>query len=381
MEERLGISRRIKVNYQNILSNFFQNGHVKSSLFEERDIKIDNRYKRVKEFLMKDNFNGFSSDDLFIMQFIKKGWGQDIAALSNMAEAMVNLSTKNPMKSEYKTLMKQIVNRALHPKVNPYKKDITKVNSLGKFGYYLEHLNIVLGCYQQVVDGDHSDLNERVTLHLLKSSMMHNDYHADLLPYSKMKWSADQAAIIYSIWLFDKNNSTSHANQLIERWTSFMNKNQKHSSTGLYKTEVVGIKKYSNQPRGCALAYLIHYMHRFAEDDAKLQWKLFKKHMDVNIMGVKGFREYLKSYDGHWTPDSGPIIKGLGIAATGLALNASSTVGDIKTYNKLEKGMTKVNKYLEKGDYLPGLNMVTKIGTDLLSSSIWLNAETKMKWF
>ena len=43
--------------------------------------------------------------------------------------------------------------------------------------------------------------------------------------------------------------------------------------------------------------------------------------------------------------------------------------------------MTKVNKYLEKGDYLPGLNMVTKIGTDLLSSSIWLNAETKEKWF
>ena len=88
------------MNYQNILSNFFQNGHVKSSLFEERDIKIDNRYKRVKEFLMKDNFNGFSSDDLFIMQFIKKGWGQDIAALSNMAEAMVNLSTKNPMKMD-----------------------------------------------------------------------------------------------------------------------------------------------------------------------------------------------------------------------------------------------------------------------------------------
>ena len=81
----------------------------------------------------------------------------------------------------------------------------------------------------------------------------------------KMKWSADQAAIIYSIWLFDKNNSTSHANKLIEKWLFFMNENQKHASTGLYKTEVMGIKKYSNQPRGCALAYLIHYMYRFLE--------------------------------------------------------------------------------------------------------------------
>ena len=378
MGERLEILRRGKMNYQNILSNFFQNKHVNSGLFQRGDSQVSNRYIRIKEFLMKDDFNGFSSDDLFIMQFIKKGWGQDIAALSNMAEAMVNLSIKNPTKSEYKTLMKQIVKRALHPKVNPYKKDINKVNNLGKFGYYLEHLNIILGCYQKIVDTHYSELNERVTVHLLNGSMMNSDFHADLLPYSKMKWSADQAAIIYSIWLFDRNNSTSHANQLIERWTSFMNKNQKHSSTGLYKTEVVGIKKYSNQPRGCALAYLIHYMHRFAEEDAKSQWRLFKMHMKVNVMGINGYREYLKSYDGNWTPDSGPIIKGLGIAATGLALNASSTLGDIVTYKALEKGMTKIYKYFEKGDSIPGLNMVTKIGTDLLASSIWLNAETKV---
>ena len=95
-------------------------------------------------------------------------------------------------------------------------------------------------------------------------------------------------------------------------------------------------------------------------------------------MGINGYREYLKSYDGNWTPDSGPIIKGLGIAATGLALNASSTLGDIVTYKALEKGMTKVYKYFEKGDSIPGLNKVTKIGTDLLASSIWLNAETKV---
>ena len=77
---------------------------------------------------------------------------------------MVNLSIKNPTELEYKVLMKQIAYRALHPKVNPYKKNITKVNNLGKFGYYLEHLNIILGCYYQVVDTSYLELNERVTL-------------------------------------------------------------------------------------------------------------------------------------------------------------------------------------------------------------------------
>ena len=35
-------------------------------------------------------------------------------------------------------------------------------------------------------------------------------------------------------------------------------------------------------------------------------------------LGLTGFREYLPSYAGKWTPDSGPIVGGVGIAATGL---------------------------------------------------------------
>ena len=62
----------------------------------------EKRYKKIKTFLLKPNFDGFTKDDLFIMQFIKKGWGHDIAALSNMAEALANLSESNPSKlAEY----------------------------------------------------------------------------------------------------------------------------------------------------------------------------------------------------------------------------------------------------------------------------------------
>ena len=36
---------------------------------------------------------------------------------------------------------------------------------------------------------------------------------------------------------------------------------------------------------------------------------------------------------------------------------------------------------IRKANIIPGVNMLTRIGTDLLSSSIWLNAETKIKWY
>ncbi len=336
------------------------------------------RYERIKNFLLQPNFNGFTKDDLFIMQFIKKGWGHDIAALSNMAESMVNLTSANPdQKNEYQLLMKEIVFRALHPKVNPYKKHIQKVRSLGKFGYYLEHLNIILGCYQRIVNEDLVDLNEKVTRHLLKNSLSYDHYHADLLPHVKMKWSADQAAIIHSMWLFDQNNDTNLSNELSEKWINYMDINGTHRPTGLFITEVLGTRKFSNHPRGCALSYLVHYMGGFAPEKAKDQWKRYKKHMLIRVMGKTGFREYLEDYDGSWTPDSGPIIAGVGIAATGLGLNAASTIGDRKTFRLLEKSMNPVHSMLIKGNMIPGINKVSKIGTDLLSSAIWLNAETK----
>ena len=56
------------------------------------------RYDKIKTFLEEKNFNGFTKKHLFIMTFIKKGWGQDIAALSNMAEAIVNISIKHSSK-------------------------------------------------------------------------------------------------------------------------------------------------------------------------------------------------------------------------------------------------------------------------------------------
>ena len=366
---------------QNIINHVFDKNI--RSLFNSESSHKDkyHRFDLIKEFLLRKDFNGFTSEDLFIMQFIKKGWGQDIAALSNMAESLVNLSIKNPHDRQYISLISTVVERAVHTNVNPYKNDIYKVNNFGKFGYFLEHLNIVLGSYQRIAGDQYLELNERISNHLLTNSMSYNNYHADLLPNVNMKWSADQAAIIYSLWLFDQNNSTNISEEIGNKWLSYMNDNCKHKSTGLYQTEVLGTREYSKQPRGCSMAYLIHYMARFHPEEAQKQWNLFKKHMMINIMGNTGFREYLKQYKGSWTPDSGPIVKGVGIAATGLALNAASSVNDMKTYRKLDEGMTIIYNLIKKGAPIPGVNMLTKIGTDMLSSAIWLNAQTKSKWY
>ena len=336
-------------------------------------------FLRVRGFLARNDFEGFTPESLFIMQFVKKGWGQDIAALSNMAEALLNsLKADLIEKSEVKALIDGVVVRALHKNVSPYRKDPRVVKNLGQYGYYLEHLNIILGCYQSAVDDEYLNLNLRVTEHLLAASSAEKNCHAPLLPNVRMRWSADQAAIIYSIWLYDQNNGTSLADDLRDKWLSYMDTNMRDPKTRLYVTEVMGVKRYSKQPRGCALAYLIYYGNHFAPQMAEEQWSLFKKHLLIKRLGITGFREYLVRYKGRWTPDSGPIVASIGVGASGLALKTAACMADIEIYNLLNRSASPIMKILRGFMYVPLLNRLARLGTDLLATSIKLNADTRI---
>ena len=336
------------------------------------------RLDRIREFLLRNDFDGFTTKDLFIKQFIKRAWGQDIAALSNMAEAITGLEASGIIpRTEAIDLLHRTVSRATHPMVNPWKKPIEAVRNYGHFGYYLEHLNICLGLYLRAGGTMYQELASSVSHHLAAASLAQANAHARLLPHVKMRWCADQAAIIYSLWLCDQNNASELHIEPRNRWLSYMAQHGTHQKSGLYITEVMGRHKYSKQPRGCSHAYMVHYMTHWAPIEAKLQWKLFKEHMMVKRFGLWGFREYLPAFNGRMTPDSGPIIFGVGIAATGLAMKVTADFdqpSDPRRDQMLRNGQ-RVYRLLKALRYVPLINMIAKIGTDLLASSIMLVGE------
>ena len=339
--------------------------------------RIKTCYERIQTFLEREAFSGFSSEDLFIMQFVPRGWGQDIAALSNMAEGLRNLVELEPSRhAAVEPLLTEVVERALSPYVSPFSQPITKQTKFGNHGYYLEHLNIILGCYQAVYRDTYRDINQAVTKHLVDESLSNPHYHAKLLPHISMRWCADQAAIIYSIWLYDRNNGTDLHADLAERWLEHMRAYLTDEVTGLFHTEALNVKRYSRQPRGCALSYLIYYSSHFAPDVARDQWVLFKRHMLVKRMGLAGFREYLPTYHGKWTPDTGPIIADIGVAASALAMKAAMAVGDQETFMALERSSRAPLRILEILSPVPLLGRLAHVGTDLLASSILLSAVT-----
>ena len=158
---------------------------------------------RISKFLARRDFDGFNKRDLFIKRLIDNPWGQDIAALSNMSEGYLNLARSGKLGDTCLAAVERIISLAT-AKVNPYKRALSDVKSLGSYGYYLEHLNICLGCYVLLGGDQHSTLHQRISDHLVKASLKEENGHARLLPHVKMRWTADQAAILYSLWLFDQ---------------------------------------------------------------------------------------------------------------------------------------------------------------------------------
>ena len=101
--------------------------------------------------------------------------------------------------------------------------------------------------------------------------------------------------------------------------------------------------------------------------------------MLIKRMGSWGFREYLPDFPGRMTPDSGPIISDVGIAATGLSLKVSTHLDDELDSRRASmlKTAQRWNSVLRGADKIPGLNIASRIGTDLLASSIILAAEAR----
>ena len=333
--------------------------------------------RRLSTFLERPGFDGFTKSDLFIQRLIGKPWGQDIAALSNMAEGYLNLSKAQPSNHYVTQQLTKIAERAIHPSVNPYKKTLPKVGSLGFHGYYLEHLNTILGCYRLAGGEDHGELHHRISEHLVRISLQEENGHARLIPHVKMRWCADQAAIINSLWLYDQTVGSDLHQDPAKRWLDHVRNHCLHK-TGLVQTEVMNCKKYSRQPRGCSLAYLVHYSRSFAPDLAQEQWSLFKEHMLSKAFGFSGFREYLAGYKGGMTPDTGPIIGGLGVAASGLAMKTAAYMDDKETFEALEKSSRPLLRLADGLGRVPGVNIVSAVATDLLATSIQFSAFTKV---
>jgi hypothetical protein len=83
--------------------------------------------------------------------------------------------------------------------------------------------------------------------------------------------------------------------------------------------------------RGCANSWMLALLPQMEPEFAGQQYGLYKKHFLVQRLGFSMFREYPHGIDMPADVDSGPIVWGAGVTATGTGLAAALANGDLAT--------------------------------------------------
>jgi len=262
-------------------------------------------------------------------------WGFEIMALSQAARGLASIARRVPARRAQITgLLGRAVRHALHPRLNPYRGALSRRKRLGFHGLYLSHLNAILGEHARITRSTrHRRLHTRLPRHLARHSLKARHKHFPSYPKHRARWPADQVVTLYSLWRYDQRYKTTYSRKPIKAWLRYI-KRHRLSKSGLHWSSVTPWKRWK-QPRGCALSYSLLYLPTFAPKEAKRLYRAYKGSHLVDLGFIAGFREWPPGFKGPSDADSGPIIMGVGAAASAFGIGAALAMGDMALYRKL----------------------------------------------
>src|SRR5262249_27660688 len=145
--------------------------------------------------------------------------------------------------------------------------------------------------------------------------------HVPSYPTTRARWPADQSATLASLVRYDRAHGTRLAPEPLRRYEAVI---ESHSGKdGLPASEVVGVTATSRLPRGCALSYMVRYLAEADPKRARALWTRYSQRFLVRHLFGTGFREWPPGIERPSDADSGPIVQGIGAAASAFGIAAA----------------------------------------------------------
>lgn len=204
-----------------------------------------------------------------------------------------------------------------------------------KHGLHLTHLNLIYGAADQLGACADPRRHEALSRELARRSLADPHRHAASYENVALRWPADQSATLASLARFDAAHGTTLLEEPLAAWEKELERHV-DADTGLPRSEVTGRGPGAKFPRGCAQSFMTKYL---AEADPALAarwWTAYREHFFVRVGPVVGFREWPRGVERRADVDSGPIVFGIGTAASAFALAAARSQGDTALAAQLE---------------------------------------------
>ncbi len=197
--------------------------------------------------------------------------------------------------------------------------------------FWLGQRNLLLGKYLNLLDPEtrppdfveeFHENSSQLAAAFLKSPTRHLD------SYPGMCWPTDNVTALASLHIHDALFGSRHrvAYEAWKKWT----RSNSDPGSGMPAGHLNSKTGQHHQPaRGCANSWMIAILGQFDPGFAAELYRKYTRHFGIQRLGFRMFREWPSGQKGHGADiDSGPIILGAGVTATGVGLAAARGQGD-----------------------------------------------------
>ena len=221
--------------------------------------------------------------------------------------------------------------------------DLAKLKDYRSNATMLGQYNLVLGCWKLVGGDDRFEAKHRAVSEALAKAMQERG-GKPLDSYPALVWPFDTIPVVLSLHLRDSDRYA----PLIDAHFAWVDGEGTDPATGLPWSRlahsslepVVG-------PRGCDLSYRIGLLAQLDPERARDLYDRYTKVFWIRRSLATGFAEWPHGASDVADIDSGPVIMGLGTAATGLGFAATRAVDDGARWNTLERELNLVQGVLK----------------------------------
>jgi len=262
------------------------------------------------------------------------------------AMTWTNLAMRDPRLRADAREKIEILIEAILPAVllatNPPDRDLSRLRDYESQAVMLGQLNLVLGCYKHVGGDDrYGAVHRRVSQVLAQALRSRQGQPLD--SYPMLVWPFDTIPVLLSLHLADPERYA----DVIDAHLDWIDTHGLDPETELpYSRLDARSLAPTVGPRGCDLSYRVALLAQLDRQRARDLYGRYTRTFWIRRHFAAGFAEWPEGKGDHADIDSGPVIMGLGTAATGLGIAATRAVDDAGRWRTLESELQLVTGVL-----------------------------------
>jgi hypothetical protein len=206
--------------------------------------------------------------------------------------------------------------------------DLRLLENYTDHAVHLGQLNLALGRYKQAGGMDSPLLETHEAISHVLLSAAEAAQGKPLKSYPHLTWSFDTMPVLLSLKL--SGVDAQRVDRVIGAHLDWIKtKGTDHRYQLPYSAGPTTL------PRGCELSLRIPILAELDKEFAIFTYNAYKKHFWIDRGNIAGFAEWPGGTGNHQDMDSGPIVDGIGMSATGNSFAAARALGDSATFKRL----------------------------------------------